>query len=138
MAMTLIDQVRFLIQDNTPGLYIISDEEIAFLLNRNNKNVDRTAIEAAKVVLLNLSMRGDQTVDIFSIKGNKAAEQYRLSLQLFIKDPNMNPILKTVCGWVGGVSKAEMLTNDSNSDNNIVPSPNSSADYVIPLEDFES
>ncbi len=138
MAMTLIDQVRFLIQDNTPGLYIISDEEIAFLLNRNNKNVDRTALEAAKVVLLNLSMRGDQTVDIFSIKGNKAAEQYRLSLQLFIKDPNMNPILKTVCGWVGGISKTEMLANDNNSDNNIVPSPNSSVDYVIPLEDFES
>lgn len=123
MALSLISQVRFLVQDNTPGLYLISDEEISFLLQRNNNNVDRTALEAAKVILLNLSMRGDQTVDIFSIKGAKSAEQYRMALQLFIKSPDLNPILKNVQGWVGGVSKSEMETNDSNSDNNTVPTP---------------
>lgn len=123
MALSLIEQVRFLVQDNTPGLYLISDEEIYFLLQRNYNNVDRTALEAAKVILLNLSMRGDQSVDIFSIKGAKAAEQYRMALQMFIKSPDLNPILKNVQGWVGGVSKSEMELNDSNSDNKTVDTP---------------
>lgn len=123
MALSLIEQVRFLVQDNTPGLYLISDEEIYFLLQRNYNNVDRTALEAAKVILLNLSMRGDQSVDIFSIKGAKAAEQYRMALQMFIKSPDLNPILKNVQGWVGGVSKLEMELNDSNSDNKTVDTP---------------
>lgn len=137
MTLSSIEQVRFLIQDNTPGLYLISDEEIYFLLQRNNNNVDRTALEAAKVVLLNLSMRGDQSVDIFSIRGSKAAEQYRMALQLFVKSPDLNPILKTVQGWVGGVSKSEMQLNDSNTDNNTVDTPAKALNGLErPLEDF--
>lgn len=137
MALSSIEQVRFLIQDNTPGLYLISDEEIYFLLQRNNNNVDRTALEAAKVILLSLSMRGDQTVDIFSVKGSKAAEQYRMALQLFIKSPDLNPILKTVQGWVGGISKTEMQLNDSNTDNNTVDTPAKALNGLErPLEDF--
>jgi hypothetical protein len=137
MALSSIEQVRFLIQDNTPGLYLISDEEIYFLLQRNNNNVDRTALEAAKVILLSLSMRGDQTVDIFSVKGSKAAEQYRMALQLFVKSPDLNPILKTVQGWIGGVSKTEMQLNDSNTDNNTVDTPAKALNGLErPLEDF--
>lgn len=137
MALSAIESVRFLIQDNTPGLYLISDEEVVFLLQRNNNNVDRAALEAAKVILLNLSMRGDQSVDIFSLKGSKAAEQYRMALQLFIKSPDLNPILKTVQGWVGGVSKIEMELNDSNSDNNTASSPTKPLNGLPrPLDDF--
>ena len=42
MALNLNQQVRLLCQDNTLGLYIISDDEISFLLQRNNNSVDRT------------------------------------------------------------------------------------------------
>ena len=125
MALSLIEQVRLLVQDNTPGLYIISDDEINFLLQRNGNRVNPTAMEAAKIILMNLSMRGDSTVDIFSIKGGKAAEQYRLALQLFLKDPNLNPVLNNVQGYVGGVSKSDMVANDGNPDNNFVPSTKS-------------
>lgn len=125
MALSLIDQVRLLVQDNTPGLYIISDEEINFLLQRNNNKLNPTALEAAKIILMNLSMRGDSTVDIFSIKGGKAAEQYRLALQLFLKDPNLNPMINNVQGYFGGVSKSDMVANDGNLDNNLVPSAKS-------------
>ena len=121
MELSLIEQVRLLIQDNTPGLYVISDLEINYLLTRNNNNINRTALEAAKVVLLNLSMRGDSTVDIFSLKGSKAAEQYRLALQLFIKDPNLNPVMQNVQGYFSGVSKSDMEANDANTDNFLVP-----------------
>ena len=123
MALSSIEIVRLLVQDNTPGLYLISDEELYFLLQRNNNNVDRTAVEAAKVILLNLSMRGQQSVDIFSINGSKAAEQYRMALTLFIKDPNLNPLLRTVQGYAGGVSLSDMQANNANSDNYLVINP---------------
>lgn len=127
MALSNIDAVRLLVQDNTPGLYIISDEEINFLLQRNNNKLNPTALEAAKIILMNLSMRGDSTVDIFSIKGGKAAEQYRLALQLFLKDPNLNPMINNVQGYFGGVSKSDMVANDGNLDNNLVPSTKSTS-----------
>ena len=120
MTLSEIDQIRLLVQDNNPGLYLISDEEVNFLLTRNSNNINKTAIEAAKIILLNLAMRGDSSVDIFSIKGSKASEQYRLALQLFIKDPNMNPILQNVQGYFGGVSKSDMRANNGNLDNNLV------------------
>ena len=121
MALTNIQQVRLLVQDNEVGLYILSDDEITFLLERNNNSVDRTSIEAAKIILFKLSQRTDETVDIFSIRGGKAAEQYRLSLQMWLKDPNLNPLLNNIKGYVGGVSKSDMEQNDAISDNNLVP-----------------
>ena len=137
MALSAIEQVRLLVADNEPGLYMVSDEEIYFFLTRNNNNVDRAALETAKVILLKLSIRGDQTVDIFSIKGSKAAEQYRMALQLFVKSPDLNPILKTVQGWVGGVSKSEMEANDANPDNVTVDTPAKPLNGLErPLNDF--
>ena len=121
MALSPIDQVRLLVQDNTPGLYILCDDDVQFFLERNNNNVTRAAMDAAKSILLALSARGDHTVDIFSVKGSKAAESYRLALQLFLKDPSLNPVLQNTGGYVGGISKSEMVQNDGNSDNNVVP-----------------
>lgn len=125
MALSNISAVRLLVQDNEPGLYIISDDEIEYLLDRNSLSINRTALDAARIILLNLSMRGDSTVDIFSIKGAKAAEQYRLALMLFLRDPNLNPVLQNVQGYFGGVSKSDMEANDGNSDNVIIPNVNS-------------
>lgn len=121
MALTPIQQVRLLVQDNTPGLYMIQDDEIEFLLQRNNDNITRTSVEAAKIVILNLAVRGDSTVDIFSLKGSKSAEQYRMALEMFIKDPNLNPLMQNARGYFGGVSLTDMRENDANLDNNLVP-----------------
>jgi hypothetical protein len=134
MALTAIQQVRLLIQDNSPGLYIIDDESINFFLERNSNNINRTAVEAAKVVLLNLSMRGDHTTDILSIKGSKAAEAYRLALELFIKSPDLNPVLQNASGYAGGISIADMQANVDNLDNNIVVVP--AADSEVSTSSF--
>ena len=123
MSLTPIQQIRLTVQDNTPGLYIISDDEIQYLLEKNNNNVDKASYQAAKIILLNLSQRNDETVDILSIKSSKAAEAYRLALELFIKDPNNNPLYSNLKGWFGGVSRSEMEENDANPDNNAVRSP---------------
>lgn len=136
MALTNIQQVRLLVQDNTPGLYIVSDDEIDFFLERNSNNINRTALEVAKVILLNLSMRGDSTVDILSIKGSKAAEAYRLALELFIKSPDLNPLLQNTQGYFGGVSVSDMQANDAELDNNIIQVP--ATDSTLPKTDYFS
>lgn len=120
MALTLVQQVRLTVQDNQPGLYILTDEEVQYFLLKNNNSVARASIDAAKAILLNLSMRTDDTVDALSIRSSKSAENYRLSLQMFLRDPNSSPYLQDLKGYVGGVSKADMQANNNTTDNNII------------------
>ncbi len=130
MSLTPIQQIRLTVQDNTPGLYIISDDELAWLLEKNNNNVAKASIDAARIILLNLSQRNDETVDIMSIKSSKAAENYRLALESFLKDPNSNPLYQNLKGYVGGVSISDMDANNANLDNNIVQNPSDSGELV--------
>ena len=130
MSLTPIQQIRLTVQDNTPGLYIISDDELDWLLEKNNNNVAKASIDAARIILLNLSQRNDETVDIMSIKSSKAAENYRLALESFLKDPNSNPLYKNLKGYVGGVSISDMDANNANLDNNIIQSPSDSGELV--------
>ena len=130
MALTLNQQVRLLCQDNTPGLYIISDDEIDFLLQRNNNNVDKAVYEALQIMLRYLAQRGDESIDVFSIRGSKSAEQMRLAIELYLKDPANNPLYKNLKGYVGGVSISDMAENNANLDNNIIQSPSDSGELV--------
>ena len=130
MALTLNQQVRLLCQDNTPGLYIISNDEIDFLLQRNNNNVDKAVYEALQIMLRYLAQRGDESIDIFSIRGSKSAEQLRLAIELYLKDPANNPLYKNLKGYVGGVSISDMDANNANLDNNIIQSPSDSGELV--------
>ena len=123
MQLNLIQIIRLNIQDTAAGLYILSDAEIEYFLQKNENNINRTSLDCARVILLNLSMRGDSTVDILSIKGSKAAEQYRLSLQMFLRDPNMSPVLTNCQGYAGGISISDMQSNVDNTDNNYARTP---------------
>ena len=132
MSLSLIEQVRFLVQDNVPGLYVISDAEIEYLLERNNQSVNRASVEAARVILFNLSMNSsDSSVDIFSIKGSQAAKAYIEALKMYINNPALNQVGNNVQGYVGGISLADMQANDANTDNNIFINPTNSL-YDIP------
>lgn len=123
MALTPIEEVRIRVQDNAVGLYFLSDDEIQYLLDKNDQNINRASVESAHIILLKLSQRGDSTVDILSIKGSKAAEQYRLALQLYLRSPDLNPSLNSSGVWAGNVSKSEMQANNSNPDNNSIRTP---------------
>ena len=125
MALSLLQQVKLEVADTDPALPILSDESYEYFLTKNNNNITRAALDAAKTILLVLSQRSDETVDIFSIKGSKASSEYRASLQLFLRDPQMNPVLQNCVGWVGGVSKSDMQANNLNLDNNVVTTGNS-------------
>lgn len=117
-----IHAVRIELGD-TSELPVMSDEEIQYFLSKNDWNIRRTCLDVAKSMLLKLSMATDSTVDIFSIKGSSAAKQYMQALKMYISDPNLNQSLQTLQGYAGGISKADMLANDTNLDNNIVKQP---------------
>jgi pantoate kinase len=66
---------------------------------------------------------GESQVDIITLKSSKAAEQYRLSLQMYLNNPSLNPLIKSASIYAGNVSLSDMNTNDTTADNNYVSSP---------------
>ena len=123
MAYTDIQKVRIEVADLDPGFPLLSDDEYSYILEKNNNSIVRAATDAARIILLKLSQQTDETVSIFSVKGSKAAEQYRLALELYIKNPQLNPLYNNLQGYFGGVSISDMSANNSNADNNIVENP---------------
>lgn len=118
-----IQDLRYELGDTSPEFPIMSDDEYQYFLSKNDYVVRRAAMDAAKSIMFKLSMRDDSSVDIFSIKGSAAAKNYMQALQLYIKNPDLNSLYEKVQGYAGGISKADMLSNDSNLDNNIVKQP---------------
>ena len=130
MAYTLIQQVKLEVADLDQAFPLLSDADYDYLLLKHNNSVVRAAVDAARIILLLLSQRTDETVDVFSVRGSKAAEQYRLALELYIKNPQLNPLYNNLKGYVGGVSISDMAENNANLDNNIVQSPSDSGELV--------
>lgn len=127
MALTAVEQIRIELGDTDVGLPIMSDDEYLYFYEKNDSSVRRASLDAAKTILFKLAMKGDSDVDIFSIRGSKAAEAYRNALLLYIKNPDLNSVLSNVQAYFGGVSKSDMLANDANPDNNTVPTSESLA-----------
>lgn len=118
-----IHALRIELGDTSAEFPIMSDEEYNYFLSKHDWSIRRAAMDAAKSIMLKLSMRTDETVDIFSIKGSSAAKNYMQALQMFIKNPDLNSMYDKVQGYAGGISKSDMQANDSNLDNNIVNQP---------------
>ena len=123
MAYTDIQKVRIEVADLDPGFPLLVDDEYSYLLEKNNNSIVRASVDAARIILLKLSQQTDETVSIFSVKGSKSAEQYRLALELYIKNPQLNPLYNNLQGYFGGVSISDMEANAANPDNNIVENP---------------
>lgn len=122
---TEIMNVRMELAD-TSELPLLSDAEYNYFIDKNQGSLRRAMLDAAKSLLFKLSTRTDDTIDIMSVKSSKAAENYRLALQMFLRDPNMNPALTMAKAFAGGVSKSDMQTNLETADNNAVVSPSAS------------
>ena len=120
----LITHVRYEVQDVTPGLYILDDSTIEYFLQKHLGNVPRASMDAARAILFRLSQDSStEVVDIFTLRNAGSASEFRQALELYIKNPYLNPLSSNLRGWIGGVSKSEMTLNDSNLDNNIIQSP---------------
>jgi len=131
MALTNIQKVRLEIGDTSVDLPILDDESYEYFLQKNSDSIRLASIDAAKSLLFVMSTRGDETVDIFSIAGSKAATAYREALKMFLKDPMLNPVFSLADIYAGGVSVSDMQDNVDNSDNNFVNPPNSKTIILV-------
>ena len=126
MAVTpeMISACRTEVGDIVVELPILADSEYTYFLEKNSENIRRTSLDAAKTILLKLSLSSkDSVVDILSIKTSMQADQYRKALQLYIKSPELNGMYSSVSAWAGGISKSDMQANIDNTDNNSVLPP---------------
>lgn len=124
MALTEIQKVRLEIGDTDVALPILSDEEYEYLLSKNSNSIRKTSLDAAKTILFKLSINSsDQVVDIFSIKGNAAANAYKEALRLYIKNPDLNGIFDSITSYFGGISNADIQSVIDNTDNNLIILP---------------
>ena len=121
--MTPIQEVRLQVGDLDPALPILADDVYQYYLDRNAGSVRRSALEAARTILMQLSMVSDATVDIFTVKGSRTAAEYRLSLSMFLKSPDLNPVYTSSSIYAGGISRQDILTNVLTPDNNYVVTP---------------
>lgn len=116
--------IRMEVADMDAALPILSDAEITYYLTKNSGSIGATTLDAARVILMKLSQQGDTTVGILAFKGSKAASEYAAALKLMLRDPSLNPMLRSATGYFGGVSKSDMQANDENLDNNIIKQNN--------------
>ena len=123
MAVTpeMILSVRREVGDSDTVFPILTDVDYEYFLTKNNESVRNASMDAARAILLQLAIRStDRTVDVLSIKNSKAAEAYRQALILYLRSPDLNGLYKTVNPYGSGISKSDMLSNDSTPDNNYV------------------
>lgn len=132
-----IIKVRYNVQDVEIGLYILPDETYEYILEKNSGSIDRSSLDAARMILLRLSLNSiDSQTDVLSIKTSKQAEQYRLALELYLKSPMLNPIIANAGGWAGNVSRTEMQANNTNPDNYVTDLAKQSDLSVYPDNPF--
>ena len=126
MAVTpeMISACRTEVGDVVIELPILTDSEYTYFLEKNSENIRRASLDAAKTILLKLSLSSkDSVTDVLSIKTSQQADQFRKALQLYIKSPELNGMYSTVSAWAGGISKSDMQANVDNLDNNAVLPP---------------
>ncbi len=131
----LINAVRIETGDTDPALPIISDEEITYALNKYNLSVNKAWPQVCSWILFKLAQSGEDIVGILGVKNSKVAEQYRLALELKLKNPAFNPLIEGLGSYVdangktqnpiyaGGISVSDMQANNANPDNNYIPNP---------------
>ena len=133
MAITpeMILQVRYELGDLSIELPILANEEYSYFLQKNNESIRRASLDAAKTILLKLSMSsGRKTIDILSIDNSRTASSYKEALLMFLRNPDINGSLGNLLPYAGGVSLQDMQNNYT-SDNNFVKSPKANRDDLI-------
>lgn len=95
-------EVRMEVADTEAGMYLLDDATIEYLLEKHNGSVRLASLDAARIILFQLSMSGNDQVGIFSIRGS--ADAYREALKLYIKDPTLNGALSNIRASISGAT----------------------------------
>lgn len=129
-TLTDIQKVRWEVQDADPALPVLDDSTYEYILSKNSGSISVSSIDAARMILMRLSFSTDEVVDILSIKGSKTAESWRYALQMYLKSPELNPIMRNLNPYAGGISKSDIATNLADTDQNTVMLPTDTKENI--------
>lgn len=122
MALTDVEKVRIIVGDveGNPLFEILDDDTYAYLLETTNADIWQAAIKAAIIISLRIaSYPTRERAGNYEI-WNSYSTAYLAALTNLIKTP-ASLLSSRIIPYAGGVSKADMFSNDSNQDNNIQP-----------------
>ena len=109
------DRIRLIVGDIWPDIEMLTDADYQYFLTAAGDNERRAALDAARAILFKLArMSRERTGDI-EVYGSDWFKNYRQALEMMIKDPNL--AISLAVPYAGGISKSDMLSNDSNADN---------------------
>ena len=116
-ATSATDRVRLLVGDIWDDFEILKDADYQFWLDKYEGNETRSALDAARAILFKLTrLTRERTGDI-EVYGSEWFKDYRAALQDMLKNPDLS--INIAVPYAGGISKSDMLNNDSNSDNTL-------------------
>ena len=114
-ALSATDRVRLIVGDTATEFEYLSDETYEYLLNKYNDNETAAALEAARYILGSLAKYSRQRTGDIEVYGAEMFKNYKDFLIELIRNPQM--LLDRARAYAGGISKSDMIQNDSNSDN---------------------
>ena len=120
MALTNIEKLKLELGLVNEASNILSDEEIAYFLEKNNNSIRKAALDAAKTVLFILSTRVHEKIEMLEIWGHTWFENYMKTLQMYINDPNYSIALENAKAYAGGISVSDIRSNINNPDNLVI------------------
>lgn len=111
------DRVRLLVGDIWDDFEILQDTDYQYWLDKYDGNENRSALDAARAILFKLTrLTRERTGDI-EVYGSEWFKDYRAALQDMLKNPDLS--INIAMPYAGGISKSDMLDNDSNTDNTV-------------------
>lgn len=113
-ATSVTDRLRLNVGDTDTTLEYLSDAEYTYLYNKNNSNELNASIEAARIILFQLSRLTRERAGLIEVYGNERFKQYAEALNEWLNNPLLNPI--NAIPYAGGISKEDMQANYDDSD----------------------
>ena len=115
-----IDRVRIRVGDTDPLNEYVTDTWYSYYLTENNNNETLTAIDIAKLIIVQFTGSTREKVDQVEIWGNDKFDNYLEWLKDFIENPSLSG-LGSPSPYASGISISDMDSYKEDSDVNSIP-----------------
>ena len=113
-----IDRIRLVIGDVDTEDESLTDEIYLYVLRKNEGNEQKAALESLLYLISKYAAYVTEKAGGMFIKESEKFKQYSELYKMLKSDPTSS-LFGTLRGYVGGISKADMASNDLNMDNNV-------------------